>query len=284
MLTVKNTYGNRNRPEIVSYQKILAETNPAPWKFPLHKHDYPELSLVTNGEGTLHWQHQNYSLKKGILVIKDPDTLHGEITSAQWPIHQFCLGLTGIDIPGLSANHLLPSGCPPVFDTGMAFDYLNQTFRFLFALYQQKENTQALKETQTQVLMAMIAAIHLLTDTQSQPATANIPYSSLVRQTLAYVDQHYKEALTLDNVAQALLVSSSTLSHHFKEETGQPLKQYILERKLGEAERLLAFESKEIRTIASECGYGSLQYFYNIFKKSTGYTPAEFRAIYRNIL
>lgn len=283
MLTSKNTYGKDNRPKIVSYQKILAETYPAPWKFPLHKHDYPELSLITNGEGTLHWQHQSYPLKKGILVIKDPATLHGEITSTQWPVHQFCLGITGIDIPGLPSNYLLPPGCLPVFDTNMAFDYLNQTFRFLFALYQQPDQ-EKVADTQQHVLTALLAAIRLLTDAQSQQVPLAHTYSPLIQQALAYADQHYKESLNLDTLAQALLVSSSTLSHHFKEETGQPLKQYILERKLGEAERLLAFENKEIRVIAHECGYSSLQYFYNIFKKNTGYTPTEFRAMYRHIL
>ena len=50
-----------------------------------------------------------------------------------------------------------------------------------------------------------------------------------------------------------------------------------LDRKLGYAEDRLVFSTKPIKEIASDCGYDNLQYFYSVFKKHTGNTPAEVR-------
>jgi YesN/AraC family two-component response regulator len=108
-------------------------------------------------------------------------------------------------------------------------------------------------------------------------------YSSLIAGVLEYIDTHFSEPLSLDSIAKNFFVSSYYLAHKFKSETGYTMKQYILNRQLGEAQSLLVFSDISIKDIASICGYSNLQYFYSVFKKSVGSTPNELRNFYKNI-
>ena len=90
--------------------------------------------------------------------------------------------------------------------------------------------------------------------------------------------------MSLDSLAKQFFVSSYHLAHKFKNEVGCTVNQYILNRKLGKAQERLVFSTDSIKQIAADCGYTNLQYFYSVFKKNTGNTPAEMRHYYNQIL
>jgi AraC-like DNA-binding protein len=50
---------------------------------------------------------------------------------------------------------------------------------------------------------------------------------------------------------------------------------------MGESERMLLFEDVSVKEIAQKNGYSNLQHFYAAFKKFTGYTPMEFKQLYK---
>lgn len=97
---------------------------------------------------------------------------------------------------------------------------------------------------------------------------------TLVRNTLVYLQTHFREKLTVEQVADAMHFSKSYLSHTFKELTHISLIGYINLVRCHNA-RALLLEGATIAEAAAECGFADLSYFTRVFKKSLGVLPSE---------
>lgn len=88
----------------------------------------------------------------------------------------------------------------------------------------------------------------------------------------------------LDHIAHIsgkVLYLSISSGKMIQKYTGYSISQYVIERRMGEAQRMLIFEDISIKEIALAVGYENIQYFYAAFKKSTGVKPLEFRNQFR---
>ncbi|NBD25679.1 response regulator transcription factor [Paenibacillus glycinis] len=91
-----------------------------------------------------------------------------------------------------------------------------------------------------------------------------------------FIDRAYAEPITLESIASLYFVSKEHLSRTFKGVTGTTVMDYIIARRVEEANRLLQ-ASASIKSAAEAVGYSDLTYFHRIFKKITGITPAQAR-------
>lgn len=99
----------------------------------------------------------------------------------------------------------------------------------------------------------------------------------LIREFNFLVEQHFKTKHTIAEYAELLNKSPKTLSNLFsKAGTKTPL-QYIQERKMLEAKRLLHYSDMQIQEVAYEIGYEEVQTFSRFFKKREGISPSAFR-------
>lgn len=101
--------------------------------------------------------------------------------------------------------------------------------------------------------------------------------SKFVLDVANYVQKHISEALSTEDIANALYLSRSRLSTRFKEETGKNLSDFITEERIEEAKRLLEFTDKSIVAISAYLGFSSQSHFSKVFKKICGTTPANYR-------
>ncbi len=104
--------------------------------------------------------------------------------------------------------------------------------------------------------------------------TRNLP---VIRQAVSYIKEHFREDLTLEDVAQAVHFSSYYVSRLFKEELGMNFIEYLTRIRVEEAKRLLLETSQTVSEIAASVGYQDPSYFTKVFKKIEGQTPTEFR-------
>lgn len=96
---------------------------------------------------------------------------------------------------------------------------------------------------------------------------------------IAYIDKHYKEKITLQQVSDLTNFDKSHFCRVFKKSTNQSLVDYINFVRISKAERLLLSSRKTISEISEETGFLSVAYFTKIFKKLKNCTPSQYKKI-----
>jgi two-component system response regulator YesN len=122
----------------------------------------------------------------------------------------------------------------------------------------------------------MILLLILRTQTRESVVKVN----DLFRKAKQYIDTHYAEITDADDIYKNVYVSKYYLIHLFKEYTDKTPMQYILQKKMDIAKKLLSTTTIPIYVIAVRCGYEDSNYFCKVFKRLEHLTPLEYRRIY----
>ncbi len=102
--------------------------------------------------------------------------------------------------------------------------------------------------------------------------------SDLIKEFNFQVEQHFRTKHTVAEYASLLNKSPKTISNIFSKFGSKSPMQYIQERKMLEARRLLRYSDMQIQEIAYEIGYDDIQAFSRFFKKQEGISPSVFKA------
>lgn len=100
---------------------------------------------------------------------------------------------------------------------------------------------------------------------------------SVIKKSIAYINDHYNQNLTLDMVAEHVGLNAAYFSSLFKKEMGVNFSNYLLNLKIDNAKLLLKNSNLSLINIAIELGFDNQSYFTNVFKKATGMTPKQYR-------
>ncbi|MDF2942559.1 MAG: response regulator [Herbinix sp.] len=99
----------------------------------------------------------------------------------------------------------------------------------------------------------------------------------MINQALNFIEYHYSEDISLDDVAKELNLSKHYLCSAFKKETGENMSLYINNLRIEKAKQLLLESDFKIKEIFERVGYSNQQYFSKVFKKITGMTVIEYK-------
>lgn len=102
-------------------------------------------------------------------------------------------------------------------------------------------------------------------------------YSATVRKILDYLNRHYTEKISLQDVADYMNLSGSHICRILKNETGETFITLMNKIRIQAAIRLLKEGNKKVYEIAEEVGFSNYAYFYQLFKKETGYPPRNYQ-------
>ncbi len=93
-----------------------------------------------------------------------------------------------------------------------------------------------------------------------------------------YLADHYEnEKLTLSEVAQYVGLSEKYFTNRFSKETGETFSNYLTQLRIQKAKELLRTTTFKSYEIGEMVGYRNAEHFTRMFKKETGYTPAQYR-------
>ena len=104
-----------------------------------------------------------------------------------------------------------------------------------------------------------------------------------VAQVIDYIKENITSGLSINELAGIVPLSRRNLEVKFKEATGFPIYQFILDKKVDYITNELLTTDKDLLDIAIEVGFDDVRNVYRIFKKKTGYTPMEFRKKFTEI-
>ncbi len=98
-------------------------------------------------------------------------------------------------------------------------------------------------------------------------------------QMMSYINSHYEQGLTLNELAKKLNLSANYLSQAFKKETGKTFMKYITELRIDKAKEMLDSGEYSVSQIASKLGFDDYFYFLKTFKRVVGLTPKQYRLV-----
>lgn len=101
--------------------------------------------------------------------------------------------------------------------------------------------------------------------------------NAAVHHAIEYIDEHYREELTLGDIADHVGLAPAYLSSLFTKVIGISITDYIQKKRLDDAMKLLLQSSLYVREIAEKVGYPNEKYFCRVFKAKLGVTAREFR-------
>jgi len=212
-----------------------------------------------------------YDARRGDLFIYNSRVVHDEPSGPDRPVASFSLALGGLSVPGLRENALIPDDASPVCPLTEA-----QTVR-LERLYDvlYSELTAGNDDGAHHLLLTLVQQF-LAAAAQDGSRGENV-FAQRIKD---YIDRHFAEDFSLQCMADALHVSPYYLAHVCKDVTGYSPLQYVLRRRIGEAQTLLITTELPVTRIAAQVGYDNPSHFNAQFSKAVGMSPRTFRKEY----
>ncbi len=107
----------------------------------------------------------------------------------------------------------------------------------------------------------------------------NISDNERLNKISRFVQTKFKSNVTLEEVANLINMTPSSFCKYFKSRTKKTFIAYLNDFRIGYACRLIKETDMNMAQIAFESGFENLANFYRQFKKTTGYTPKEYRMV-----
>jgi AraC-like DNA-binding protein len=134
----------------------------------------------------------------------------------------------------------------------------------------------------------MLKALHVLVRSRELEPVASAAYhaetnyhdTDRMNDIYKFTATHYREKISLAQVAAAANISPSTFCRFFKTHTRKSYNTFLQELRVGHASKLLIENKKTITQICYGSGFHNVTNFYKTFKKLTGKTPQEFRKVF----
>lgn len=255
----------------------LCNTEAMRQNFPrvLHKHDDRlEIVFIVKGSGSHLIGDTRYQTKAGDILIFNRDVIHDEMAELNSDMVVYCCGINHLKIKGMEENRLFDISSPAVIASGDKWEIIEKTLDTMFLHV--RDNFAAANENCRYLLASLLTTIIRLPRERMKPLTYK-PLT-LVEQVKHYIDFHYQEDLRLEDIARRFNVNPYYLAHLFKEQTNFSPIQYMIRRRVGEAQSLLINTNHSITRIASLVGYDNANYFSTLFSKMIGISPSLYRA------
>lgn len=251
--------------------------------FPVHFHPEYELNFVQHASNAERIVGDHKSLiGEYELVLVGPNVYHGwgngQCKSTQ--IHEITIQFhSDLIHDRLLARNMMK----PIKDM-----LANSSTGILFSLDITKQIAPRLQELSRkngmEAFIELISVLHLLSISENQtslcqgPMTANdFANNDQIKKAFGYIEQNYQEKIMVNDVAQFLNMTETTLSRLLKKRTGKSFVDFLNEYRIGFASRWLTETDQTIAEIAVRCGFYNISNFNRIFRKNKGCTPGQYR-------
>lgn len=241
-----------------------------PLNYPMHYHSNLELLYCSKGEFRLHVDKYTYTLREGSFAVVSPMAVH--CVSCRDSCSCTCLHISeslylqmdaAQSFRSQQVGYIFPA---PSGECGEIFSTLY--------LYIQKHDRQ-LAICYTMILLTLLSRRLQNTGVASHtPENRNAP---LLQSILSYVQSHYKEALTLEQLSGFCHISKSAMSRILNTDLQTSLPELVNKYRMLEAAQLLKNTRLPITQIACSLGYGSPSGFNRHFQRHFGISPREYR-------
>ena len=243
------------------------------WNSNLHTHGCAELFFITDGHGRFRTQSEEFPVSIRDLIIINANVPHTELSQADSPLEYTVLGVEGLETMAGAEGYTM-------LHLHSGWEELTSLLELML-----REARAALPGCE-QACGALLSVILIRLGRQSETALSGEPAvprttreCGLVRR---YIDNHFKESLTLEQLAGLAHLNKYYLAHTFRREFGVSPINYLISRRIEESRFLLRETDHSLSLIAQMLGFSSPSYFSQCFRRVEGISPIEYRRQHRS--
>lgn len=257
--------------------------------FEEHSHDFPGLAYFPTGGGRLRTGRRAWPIEAGDLFVIAPGDTMGQIHAADladsngWGVF-FTADALGPDVPGA---HLAWRTHPLLFPfvRGGAIGALRlrvpepdrpEWTARIHALHDElaRRRDGHREAALAHLVLLLVGVSRLAVDVVGDLRENREP---LLAEVFDVIEQRYPQQLSLRDVAAAVNISPGHLTSTVRRQTGRTVQQWITERRMVQARRLLAVTDLPIGEVGRRVGFPDAGYFARTFGKVHGMSPARWQ-------
>ena len=243
---------------------------------PLHWHHSLELLIVLEGEVELKMDHDTYHLKTDDIVLVNSNCMH-RLFSENAVLLAMQINLTKFDLLEEDANSLYFNCNSSVTENQEGYQVLKSLIARMIRLNASGTSDSAFFHNKSLSYSLLAALVDYFRIPQEQSASYNNKNQKRLTRILAYINSHYQENLTLQQVAETEGLSAPYFSVLFNKNMGINFSDYYSYIRLEHAFDDLKRSSDSIETIALRNGYTEPHAFVRSFKNRYGLLPSVYR-------
>ena len=258
-----------------------ANSRPGTW----HWHSYFEITWVLEGKGNYFVNGQEYTMEKDDIIIFNNVEPHGwKLLGGNMKllVMIFSPEFVAEKISVFDAEYL-----KPFVERGSNFknrvgreEKVNEEIRISIREIHQEWNER--KEGYPLMINAKVLRIlaMLIREYQDETKSGEMLKEKKnamkrLEQAFTYINDHYCEKITLEEVAASVYMSSNYFSSYFRRVANISFSDYVTRLRVNRAREMLRENGANVTEIAMECGCNNISNFYRLYKKHMGKTPGD---------
>lgn len=253
--------------------EIFHFRDPKMQEVPLHHHDFYEIYFFLSGRVDYLVEGINYTLNPGDLMLISPMELHRPTVAPEEAYERVVLWINAEYLRKKTEGTEFLERC---FQPGHNLFHVSRTqipelIRRLAGEFGGQEGGASLYAEG--LLLQLLAELLRLAAGSGDAAEAR-QSSPLIESVLHYIGEHYREEVSLDELAERFYVSKYHLSHLFRQTVGVSVYRYVLLKRLQHARQLLS-EGESPGSAGRASGFPEYSGFYRAFRQVYGTSPGE---------
>jgi len=269
-------------PENASVRVWYSDT---PWRYDTHVHSAVEIVLTLEGTVDYTVNDTAYTVGKNDILIVPPEFPHA-LNMGEKSSRLLFLFETEV-FAGLRDVMKAPSLFSRVFFLHGGTEVSSRIRALLTETADLYRERGALWNTAAYSCLLRVYAALAEAYLPDAPGSAKEPVRAMDREiiasSMAYINEHYRDDLSLDDVAEFAGFSRYYFSRSFKKQTGYFFKDYLCQKRLQVAKDLLIRTDQPMREIAVVSGFGSVATFNRVFREKCECTPTRYRELYGTV-
>lgn len=267
---------------IACYEDDLSKTT-VPW----HWHDEFEFIMITEGIAPIQVEETTIQLMEGDAIFINSGVLHNidnsKVIEAKYRSLVFHARLIGGSIDSIFWQKLVT---PMIQDKSFRYLHLDHSISWqadviktMAAAWQAVVDEIDDYENITRYHLSK--AFRLLNNNRQVQGVKASPRERLsaerTKVMIQYMEEHYAEELSLDNIADSAYVSKSVCLRCFRQVIGTTPIRYLVQYRIEKAAERLTETEEKANEIAISCGFSDISYFSKCFREWKGVSPLEYR-------
>lgn len=238
------------------------------WHSSIHSHYFTEILIVLSGKGNFVVENEKYPIKDRDIIIVNPYVQHTETSSGDYPLWYIVIGINNIKF----AKKSLGDRQHFIFH-----DYMGELLPLLkLAIAEMNQEGWGYEAALKRLAETIVIKIYRDQQFTLVPV-ANKSVSKDSALIKDFIDLHFKEQLSLADIAEMIHLDKYYIIHTFKQNYQTTPMNYLMKKRIDMARELLESTDYQIAEIASITGFASQSYFNQAFKKELQLSPLKYR-------